>query len=232
MCVSTPIVEAAPNCDAERQHRTTASRAGRAMQNGISIADLLWSSWCKRGPELGDLAPPLTGWLVLGAVLGPSHSTGPAGFASVGRAAALIGRRLGRAPTGGMWPAKRRTGHRSVAARRPVALEGCARPHPLANGRTLIDRWHHGHCHRRRAASGTPPGLLTPVVPAAVPAVCTHVVRLRAAHLSCRLSRPVVPPSMPAAGRALAQVLAVGHPVQGAPRRQRLRRHNVWLRRG
>ena len=173
--------------------------------------------------------PPSAGWLVLWAELGPSHRTGPAGLASLGRAPALMGRRLGRTTTGGVGPAERRTGHRAVAARGPVALERRARSHPLANRRRLIDRWHQGHRRRRRLTCRRPSGLLTPVVPTAMPALCTHVVRLRAAHLSCRLPRPVVPPPVAAARRALAQMLAAGHPVQRAQWRQRLRGHGVWL---
>jgi hypothetical protein len=169
---------------------------------------------------------------VLRTVLGASHSARPAGLASLGPPAALIGRRLGSTPNGGMGSTKQRSGHRAVAARRPVALEGYARPTPLANTRRRVDRWHHGHCRRWRAACRPPPGLLTPVVPPAVSAVGTDVVRQRAAHLSRGLARPVVPPSVPAAGRALAEVLASGHAVHGAQRRQSLRRHNVRLRRG
>jgi hypothetical protein len=191
------------------------------------------SIWRWRLRDAGDQAPPLSPRLVLRAVLGPSHSTGPARLASLGRAVALIDRRLGcTTPIDGMRSTKRRPRHRAIAARRSVALERCAGPHPLADTRRLTDRWHHCHSHGGRAVCRRPPRLLTPIVPAAVPAVRTHVVRLRAAHLSRGLSRPVVPPSVPAAGRALAEVLAIGHTVHGAQRRQRLGRHEVWLRRG
>jgi hypothetical protein len=212
----------------------TTATASRPAPNGASFAGLGCPASGAGGfRDVGDQAPPLSHRLVLRAVLGPSHSTGPARLASLGRAAALIDRRLGcTTPTDGMRSTKRRPRHRAIAARRSVALERCAGPHPLADTRRLTDRWHHCHSHGGRAVCRRPPRLLTPIVPAAVPAVRTHVVRLRAAHLSRGLSRPVVPPSVPAAGRALAEVLAIGHTVHGAQRRQRLGRHEVWLRRG
>jgi hypothetical protein len=133
-----------------------------------------------------------------------------------------------------MGSTERRSGHHAIPAWCPVALQRCTDPAPGDGVRRLDVRRHDSHSDGRCPTSGRhrPAGPLTPINPSTVPADRTHVVGLRPAQLADRFSRPVVPPSVPTAGRALAQVLAVSHPVHRAERRERLRRHAVGLRRG
>lgn len=177
--------------------------------------------------------PPGGSWsgLVLRAVLGAANRARPARLAGLRRTVTPTRARSGRAPIG-VGSAERRPGHRSVAARCPITLQ--RRTHrgraPVLQGRG--HGLHRRHSHGGVPAARPPSDLFTTVKPPSVSTVRTDVVRPRARDLTEGLSRPVVPPAMPAARRALSQALAVGHPVHRAQRRQRLRRHEVGLRLG
>jgi hypothetical protein len=203
----------------------------------ITRTDPALRSWLDgpRAESLPNLAleGSSTERLVLRAVLGSADRTSPAWLARFGRAPALNGRRRSRtAPPTGVRSAECRTRHGAVAAGRTGARQRGARRRTPSAARGLTHRRHHGHCRSGRAPCRRPPRLLTTVVPPTVPAIRAHIVSLRTFHLARRLSRPIVPPSVSATSRTLAEVFASGHAVHRAQRRQRLGRHAVWLRCG
>lgn len=119
-----------------------------------------------------------------------------------------------------------------IPARRPVGLERGARLWTTAPNarRGARSRERHDHGGRPPPSAGSA-GLVGAVQRASVPAVGAGVVGRRGRHLAHPLPPDVVPPSVVAARRARAELVAVRHALQRAARRERLRGDIVRLSR-